>query len=111
MIPDSIPAATLIRIAELRRSGYLIEFKYASGDYSLGTFCQCPDITLDVAGSGQPLDYLNVTVTCAAHGAHKNTASRCPEFVHIKSAAFAWVEQRHARDRRAGWGMPQRRTP
>lgn len=102
-----------IDIETITRSGHLAYFPYAGAQYSMSTLlCACADIAIELAADGTPREYLNATYICAQHGTHQSAAIRCMEPIanHRQSQVFAWVEQRHARDRRVQWGMDQRRT-
>lgn len=113
--PIALPQTiTTIQIEPERitRSGHLAYFPYAGAQYSMSTLlCACAGIAIELAADGTPREYINATYTCAQHGPHQSTAIRCAETTqHRPSQIFAWVEQRHARDRRVAWGMAQRRT-
>ena len=91
---------------DVARSGHLVYFTYAVAQYSLATLCSCAGITVSLVVDGTPRDYLNATATCPTCGPQQATALRCYTTpAHQTTQAFAWVEQRHARDRRVGWGM------
>jgi hypothetical protein len=103
-----------VPIEAYTRSGYVAYFDHAGARYSLSTFlCNCAELSITLSSDNTPREYLNATYTCATHGAHQSTAIRCaaPSVTHTDSAAFAWVEQRHRRDRRVQWGMARHSLP
>ncbi len=90
-----------------RKAGFPLRFTLAGQDYQAIAQCECEAeaITLyDTPRENDRLGERTVLIHCSQHGDQVSLAL-VPHSETYSRSAFAWVEQRHRRDRRVAWGM------
>ncbi len=90
-----------------RKAGFPIHFTLTGQEYRVIAQCECAAelITLyDAPRADERPDERTVLIHCAQHGEQISLAL-IPRAETYSRAAFAWVEQRHRRERRVAWGM------
>jgi hypothetical protein len=94
-----------------RKPGFLTFFSIDGQPYRLQARCECPAEVCRLYSTPRASDKpgeRTMTLECATHGITKHLATLERKETYNKSI-YAWVEERHAKDKRVQWGMSRRK--